>query len=213
MRYRLVALDCDGVLVDTVSSWQWIHDHFGVSNEDALHAYFRNEIDGWEFMRRDIALWKGIDPSISHEKIRGILRGIPRMKGLTELATALREAGTEIVVISGGLDLLVDEIVDVIGARAGYSNSLEADAEGRLTGEGILRVEPRNKQGPLLHVMEEMGVRRKEVVAVGDTKGDTSMFTVCDLGVAFNPQDDVIRARADIVVEEKDLTKLKDLLI
>jgi HAD superfamily PSPase-like hydrolase len=213
MTYKLVTFDCDGVLVDTESSWQWIHDHFGVSNEEALHAYFRDEIDGLEFMRRDIALWKAIDPDVTLSRIKGILKGIPPMKGLDEVTRALRESGCTLVIISGGLDLLVDDITKRIGAWKGYSNGLEADAHGRLTGEGILKVEPRNKQHPLMEAMKAAGVERKDIVAIGDTKGDASMFPVSGLGIAFNPADDIIRSKADMVIEEKDLTRLLEILL
>lgn len=213
MGYELVALDCDGVLVDTVSSWQWIHDHFGVDNQDAYEAYFRDEIDGIEFMRRDIALWKGIDPDISLDRIKAILMRIPAMRGIDELTSALARSGCRTVIISGGLDLLVDEMVKRIGAWRGYSNGLGSDEHGRLTGEGILKVEPRTKQVPLAEVMDEMGIGRKDVAAVGDTRGDTSMFDLSAMKIAFNPQDDIIRSRADVVIEEKDLTRLVDVLM
>jgi HAD superfamily PSPase-like hydrolase len=213
MKYKLVCFDCDGVLVDTESSWQWIHDHYGVDNEEALHAYFRDEIDGIEFMRRDIALWKGIDPDVSLDKIKEILMGIPPMKGLDELTRALHDGGCRMVIISGGLDLLVDNVADRIGAWKGLANKLEADRTGRLTGEGVLLVEPRHKQYPLMEVMTELGISKKEVVSIGDTHSDASMFTVSGLGVAFNPADDLVKKKADKVVEEKDLTELMDILL
>jgi phosphoserine phosphatase len=212
MGYKLIALDCDGVLVDTLSSWQWIHDHFGVNNEDALHAYFRDEIDGIEFMRRDIALWRGIDPDITVHRIKDILMAIPPMKGLDAFTKALEDLDCTVVIISGGLDLLVDDMATRIGAWKGYSNALACDDTGRLTGEGILKVEPRNKQVPLAEVMKELGVSRGQVASVGDTLGDASMFPLSSLGVAFNPADDVVKAKADVVIEEKDLTNLIDVL-
>jgi len=213
MRYKLIALDCDGVLVDTLSSWQWIHDHFGVNNEDALNAYFRDEIDGIEFMRRDIALWKGIEPDITIHKIKEILMRIPPMKGLDQLSQVLKDTGCTVVIISGGLDLLVDEIGDRIGAWKAYSNSLASDEKGRLTGDGILKVEPRNKQVPLSEIMKELGVTKEQVASVGDTLGDASMFPLSALGVAFNPADEFVKAKADVVIEDKDLTKLIDVLL
>ena len=57
MSYKFVAFDLDGVLVDTFSSWVWMHKHFNVNNDHSLYAYQRGEIDYGEFMRRDIALW------------------------------------------------------------------------------------------------------------------------------------------------------------
>jgi phosphoserine phosphatase len=213
MPYKLVAFDCDGVLVDTASSWQYIHEHFGVNNEVSVQAYLRGDIDGPEFMRRDISLWTAKHPGITLDDIRAILDRIPPMKGLDELFRALHDCGCKAVIISGGLDILVDGLAERIGAHGSYSNGLEADRRGRLTGEGILRVEPKDKRGPLREAMKGLGLSKKDVAAVGDTAGDATMFSVSGLGVAFNPQDEVVRKKADRVVEEKDLRKLLDILL
>lgn len=212
MRYKLVAFDCDGVLVDVVSSWQYIHDRFGVTNNVSVESYMRGEIDGIEFMRRDISLWRAKDPEISLEKIERILDTIPAMKGLDALAKALRDCGCKAVIISGGLDLLVDKVAKRLGAVRAYSNGLEADRTGRLTGEGILRVEPKDKRGPLLDAMKVLKVSKDQVVAVGDTAGDATMFDHCALGIAFNPQDETIKRTAKKVITKKDLRELLDIL-
>jgi len=213
MPYKLVAFDCDGVLVDVASSWQYIHEHFGVSNDVSVEAYMRGDIDGLEFMRRDIALWKAKVPGITVDDIRAVLDHIKPMRGLDELFGSLKDCGCKTVIISGGLDLLVDGLAERIGAHGSYSNGLRADRHGRLTGEGILRVEPKDKRGPLRDAMERLGLKKKDVAAVGDTAGDATMFSIARLGVAFNPLDDVVRKKADRVVEEKDLRNLLDILL
>jgi phosphoserine phosphatase len=212
MRYKLVAFDCDGVLVDVQSSWEYIHEHFGVTNFVSVESYMRGDIDGVEFMRRDIALWKAKDPEVTLRKVEKILDEIPPMKGLDELATALKEGDCKAIIISGGLDLLVDKIAKRIGAFRAYSNGLAADRSGRLTGDGILRVEPKDKSGPLLEAMRTLKLKRDQVAAVGDTASDITMFDDCCFGVAFNPHDEVIRKKAHKVVGEKDLRRLIKLL-
>jgi phosphoserine phosphatase len=134
------------------------------------------------------------------------------MKGLDKTARTLKEHGCELVIISGGLDLLVDDIGKRIGAFRAYSNGLEADPDGKLTGEGILRVEPKDKRGPLREAMKELGVTKNEVAAVGDTAGDATMFGCCGLGIAFNPQDETVQKKAKVVIKEKDLERILDLI-
>ena len=48
----------DGVLLDTVSSWRYIHEHFGTTNKRSIIPYLRGDIDYLEFIRRDVSLWK-----------------------------------------------------------------------------------------------------------------------------------------------------------
>jgi phosphoserine phosphatase len=212
MKYKLIAFDCDGVLVDAASSWNYIHEKFGVTNNVSLESYMSGEIDGIEFMRRDIALWRAKDPQISLKKIERILDTIPPMKGLDELAKALKECGCKAVIISGGLDLLVDKIAKRLGAFKAYSNGLAADRKGRLTGEGILRVEPKDKSGPLRDAMKTLHVKKHQVVAVGDTAGDATMFNDCSLSIAFNPQDETIKKKAKKTIMKKDLKELLEIL-
>ena len=49
----LILFDMDGVLVDTISSWSFIHQHYGLNNEASVKAYVKGEIDDSEFIRRD----------------------------------------------------------------------------------------------------------------------------------------------------------------
>ena len=55
---ELVIFDMDGVLTDTISSWKYVHDYFGSSNERSVDDYLRGKIDDLEFIKRDVALWK-----------------------------------------------------------------------------------------------------------------------------------------------------------
>ena len=54
-----VIFDCDGVLVDSVSSWRTLHDHFGTDNSDELARFIAGEISDVEFMRSDIRKMEG----------------------------------------------------------------------------------------------------------------------------------------------------------
>ena len=40
-----VVFDCDGVLVDAVSSWRTLHDHFGTDNDFNLQRFIDGELD------------------------------------------------------------------------------------------------------------------------------------------------------------------------
>ena len=48
----------DGVLLDTVSSWRYIHEYFRTTNARSIIPYLRGDIDYLEFIRRDVSLWK-----------------------------------------------------------------------------------------------------------------------------------------------------------
>lgn len=50
-------------------------------------------------------------------------------------------------------------------------------------------------------------------MAIGNSYGDAGMFEVCGLGIAFNPQDGVVREKADVVVEGDDLREVLDYIV
>lgn len=203
---RLVVFDMDGVLTDTESSWVFVHKYFKVDNENSLNAYLRGELTDLEFIRSDISLWKGKDPGISRSRIERILRGVPLMPGATDVMARLRAKGIKTAVVSAGIDLLAERIVSELGMDYQLANGLVADSQGRLTGDGILRVSLKNKGDAVEEVGKRFGVERLDIVTVGNSRYDIPMFDKSGKGIAFRPSDDRIREMADAVVELGDLT-------
>jgi len=204
--FELVVFDMDGVLVDVRSSWVWIHDHFGVNNDDSLEAYLEDEIDDLEFIRRDIALWKSRDQKLRKKDIIEILNGAPLMPGCKECLSYLRGNDYRTAIVSGGLKPLAERISGGFFDHI-YANDIIDDGN-RLTGEGILEVELNNKGKVFEELLEKEGVPAKKVVAIGNSHIDCPMLERAGLGIAFNPEDDLVRGSADIVIEEKDLSKV-----
>jgi len=208
-KIELIVFDMDGVLVDIPSSWAWIHEHFGVDNEDSLEAYMEGEIDDLEFIRRDIKLWKSIDGGIGREDIRDILHEVPLMNGFEECIPILSER-YKTSIISGGLKLLAEDIdknyFDWIMA-----NDIK-ETEGVLTGEGDLEVEIKNKGKAFDRLLSRVEFEEKETVAIGNSHIDAPMLKKAEMGIAFNPDDKEIKKAADIIIEEKDLRLLLEWL-
>lgn len=205
----MIVFDMDGVLVDTPSSWKWVHERFGVDNDDSLKAYMNDDIDDLEFIRRDIKLWKSIKPNISKKDIVDILSDAPLMDGFDECIPYLGENYIT-AVISGGLKPLAE----MIGERH-FDKILANDIEersGELTGKGIVEVGLKKKGEAFERLIAETGIERERCAAVGNSHIDVPMIEKAGLGIAFNPGDQKIREAADMIVEEKDLSLLLEKL-
>jgi len=200
-RIRLVLFDMDGVLVDTPSSWVTVHRYFGVDNEENLRRFWNGEIDELEFVRSDVRLWKSVKPDVTLTDIEHILSSVKIMDGAAETVSALRRLGIKTAIVSGGIDILAGRVASTLGMDYSTANGLCADGDGRLTGEGILRVRISNKAESASGIMRSMGIQADEALAVGDSITDIPLFDLCAAGVAFNTDDARVLRKADYVID------------
>ena len=205
---RLVVFDMDGVLVDIVSSWVYVHRHFGVNNEQSLESYLKGEIDDREFIRRDVALWMEKDPMLTMERVRRILSSAPLMRGAEETMAALRTRGIRTAIVSAGIDLLAQRVAVELRMDMFYANGFVADYAGKLTGEGVLNVRLDQKGEKVEELAELFGLVEDEIMSVGNSRYDVPMFEASGTGLAFCPEDSVTRESADEVVDDKDLARI-----
>ena len=203
-----IIFDLDGVLVDTISSWVYLHEHYGVNNDTAFYAYMNNEIDDTEFMRKDIELLLNIKKKLHIKEIQRILDTVPLMPGLKHTMKCLDYLGISTAIISAGLEQLASRIAKICGIPHVFANGLEIDENGYLTGEGILRVSLKNKGEVVEGLISEMDLDPSSIVSVGNGEIDIQMFNVTGLGIAFNPHDQKVIDQADLVIHKKDLTEI-----
>lgn len=206
--FKLIVFDMDGVLADCNSSWVAVHDHFGVNNRASLEKFLKHEIDDYEFIEKDVELWLEKKPDITIQDIADILGEVKLMPNLDKLLQEVKGRGMHTAIVSGGLDVLANQISEMTGIEEVYSNGLLSDCEGRLTGGGVVRVPVLNKDHVVLAIQEKFGVSKEETISVGNSRVDAQMFKVSGRGIAFNPEDDIVRENADIVIESADLAEI-----
>ena len=143
--YDLVIFDMDGVLTRDRSSWTFVHDMMGVSNEHNLKAFIEGKIDEDEFIRSDIALWHSVDPDINIRKIARFFRELRLIDGIQETVACLHYNRIKCVICSGGIDLAAKMISDEYGFDDYAAVTLLTDENGRLTGEGRKAVDLSDK--------------------------------------------------------------------
>ncbi|MFQ6076440.1 MAG: HAD-IB family phosphatase [Candidatus Bathyarchaeia archaeon] len=200
MRYKLVAFDLDGTLVQEPSSWVKLHNHFGTLDkaDENLRAYERGKIDYGEFMRRDVALWQ---PPPHIRTIELILHDYTLSLNAECVIRSLMEGGFEVAIVSSGIDILANDVAETLGIRHVLANGLSADEEGILTGEVIFRVDPFRKDESLECLSDCLGITMGECVAVGDSKFDRRFLERAGVGIAYGPDEGLLDV-ADLVVND-----------
>ncbi|MBN2599073.1 MAG: HAD-IB family phosphatase [Candidatus Thermoplasmatota archaeon] len=204
----LVFFDMDGVLLDTVSSWRYVHEFFGTTNDRSIMPYLRGEIDYLEFIRRDVSLWKKDERHIEKKTLQSIMNMIPFIPGAQECVSFLRTHRIHTAIVTAGIDLLAERVASDLGIEYVFANEVTVGADGRLTGEGVLHVELMQKDKNIKALAEKLHIPLSACVAVGNSCFDIPMFEVCGLGIAFNPEDPCVARSADLVIKDKDLHKL-----
>lgn len=209
----LVCFDMDGVLIDVGSSWVMVHRHFGVNNDDSLAAYLRGEFDDAEFIRRDVRLWLAQKPKMTRSDFEAIFQEPPLMPGARQTVEALQAEGVECAIVSGGVDVMAEQVARRLGIEHWAANGFEYDAEGHITGEGIVRTPLNDKAAPVLDFARRLGVSLDATLSIGNSLPDVSMFDVTGRSIAFHPEDDYTREHATWTIEDGPLDQMIPLVL
>lgn len=186
-RPSIVVFDCDGVLVDAVSSWRTLHDAFGTDNAVNLTRFIRGEISDVEFMRSDIQMWKAIQDPIHRDDLFRAYSGVKLMPGAREVVEQLLQEGIFVAIVSAGVDLFVSSIASMLKVDDWIANGFVFDDDGFLTDEGVCRLHASGK-GEVIHRLLEMnGFEASQCVSVGDSEMDLSMHVEGSRFLGFNP--------------------------
>ena len=124
-----------------------------------------------------------------------------------DMARRLKEAGYQLIAISGSPQEILDLFLKPLGFDRAWGTVLAQD-EGRYTGE-VLQDPFQNKRQVLEEFLEEADVGLEGSVGVGDTLSDVGFLEMVRTPIAFNPNRrffEVARQRGwPIVVERKDV--------
>ncbi|WP_296884474.1 phosphoserine phosphatase SerB [uncultured Methanobrevibacter sp.] len=202
---KLVVFDLDNVIIDgeaidEIGKLANVEEEIAEITEKAMQG----EIDFETSIKERVQLLEGT----SIEEIEELADELPLMDGASETVSCLKEKDVDVVIISGSFDVVAEKVKEKLGVDKVYTNSFTVE-DGKLTGEVTGPLVSGSKLDVLKDHVEDADISLDEVVAVGDGANDISMIESAGCGIAFNAKDSV-KEIADIVVDEKDLTKVLD---
>ena len=213
---KVVVFDCDGVLVDSVSSWKTLHDHFGTDNSHNLTRFINGELTDVEFMRSDIQMWKEIQNPIYRDELFRSYSGVKIMPGAKELVAELKESGVFVAIVSAGVDLFVSSIAAMLKVDDWIANGFVFNDDDTLSDEGVCRLHATKKDTIIQKILDMQGFDAEDCVSVGDSEMDLSMQVEGSRFIGFNPsRESSLSAFENAgvpIVFEKNLLNLKPYL-
>jgi phosphoserine phosphatase len=164
----------------------------------------QGKINWEEGLRTRVNALKGLDEKICQE----VSDSLPIMTGAKEACRVLKAAGWKIMAVSGGFTLMMDRLKEELGLDYVYSNEL-IFKDGKLDGVEISVDSNKAKSAKIK--IEEWGEKKENIVCVVDGANDIKLFDICGLGIAYRAQD-LVKDLATTTLEEKDLSKILDII-
>jgi len=191
----------DGETIDFLAKPLGLEEKVASITEKAMAG----ELDFFESLVERVSLLKGLEYSKAVE----ICKDLPLMPGAYELISELKKKDYKVVCFSGGFRIGTSPAKEKLGLDADFSNILH-EKDGILTGlVGGDMMFGFSKGDMIQRVQSMLGVTKENTLVAGDGANDVSMFPYASKRVAFCAKD-ILKKEANIIVDEKDLTKILD---
>ncbi len=208
-----IVFDLDGVIIESHSSWERLHEYFGANEEkrkENMKRYFSKEIDYGQWIREDVSLWKRNGKFPHKSDVEYALKNYVFVDGAKECIKVLKENDFKLFIISAGIDLLAQNVGKLLGINEIWANGFQYDEKGYLTGEDVWRVDLLRKDSIMNEIIRKYSICKNEILSIGDSKYDIPMFNMSGTSIAFDPKDEEVKKHADIVIVEKNLLRILD---
>ncbi|HEX7179731.1 MAG TPA: phosphoserine phosphatase SerB [Nitrososphaeraceae archaeon] len=203
----LIIFDVEGVLLNA-EYLPILAQKFGPEKEkeiwDITKQGIRGEIKWEEGLRNRVNALRGI----SFEDAFEIGENLEIMPGAKELCDALKRAGWKMIAVSGGFTIITDRLKTELQLDKIYSNEL-IFKDGKLY-DVIVNVTS-DKAKAVKNIIAEWRMKKEDIVVVVDGANDLKLFDIAGYTVGFCPVD-IVRQKADVVIERRDLSLLLSLL-
>ncbi|MFZ8908653.1 MAG: phosphoserine phosphatase SerB [Nitrosopumilaceae archaeon] len=201
----LVIFDVEGVLYDA-EYLPILAEKLGKENEiwEITKKGIQGVINWEEGLKTRVDALRGLD----YDTCQVVADDLPIMTGAKEACRILKAAGWKLMAVSGGFTIMTDRLQKELDLDYVFSNEL-LFKDGKLDGVKINVDSDKAKSARIK--IEEWGEDKDNIACVVDGANDVKLFDVCGLGIAFRAQD-LVKDLATTTLEEKDLSKILDII-
>lgn len=191
--FGLVAMDMDSTLL-AIESIDEVADMNGIKPQVAeiTQRTMRGEIVFEDSLRQRTALLRGLNEGALEDVYNQRVRLNP---GGEKMLRQMKKAGVKTMVISGGFTFFTDRIKTKLGFDYTAANTLEI-VDGKLTGSVLGKIiGAEGKAEALIKVRHELGLRKDQVIAIGDGANDLKMLAEAGVSIAYHAKP-IVQANA-----------------
>ncbi|PSM52226.1 phosphoserine phosphatase [Campylobacter blaseri] len=202
---KLCIFDFDNTLMDGETITKFA-EHMGVGKEvaDITNQAMAGDLDFFESFSKRVALVKGM----KEEDAKELAKNLPFIDGAKEIISYLKEKCIKVVVFSGGFHIGTDVAQEKLGFDASFANYFHTK-NGITTGLAGGEMMFNESKGLMLKQLKGLlGLKKEEVMCVGDGANDISMFKEAGLNIAFCAHE-VLKKEATYVIDKRDLREIK----
>jgi phosphoserine phosphatase len=180
---RLLVADMDSTIIgqeciDELADYAGLKEKVARITERAMQG----ELDFPGALRERVRLLAGLD----EKELKRCLDDRVRVTaGAETLVQTMRAGGASCLLVSGGFLSFAEPVARTVGFDRVRANRL-VFAGGKLSGEvGDPIVDSMAKRDALVGAREQLGLKREDVLAIGDGANDKLMIEEAGLGIAF----------------------------
>ena len=204
----LVVFDVDSTLINE-EAIELLAEHSGNREKVAeiTERSMRGEIDFSTSLIERVATLKGLPESVLEQTAQSLTP----TKGASELIQEIHARGGLAAAVSGGFIQLLNGLKRELNLDYARANTLGVN-DGMLTGEVVGELVNREAKARYLKLWaEDNGIPLDRTFAIGDGANDLGMMAIAGVSVAFCAKP-IVRENANVVIDERDLAKVIELL-
>ncbi|MBU1885095.1 HAD-IB family phosphatase [Patescibacteria group bacterium] len=194
---KAIITDVDSTLTER-TTWYELTERLGGSSykhADLFMKYLRGKISFQQVKKDLFKLWNTNGP-VHKNKLIEIFRDIPLRGEAFSLINQLQEKGYSLCLISGSIEMFIDEIAKKFNIDHYYGNSIfHFDENGYWTDLDYTRNEEHLKIKQFEDFLKKTGFKDDECIAIGDGDNDLELFSRIP-GIVVNPKSEHLKELA-----------------
>jgi phosphoserine / homoserine phosphotransferase len=182
----IICSDLEGVFVPEI--WINVSKHTGI---EELRLTTRDVSDYDVLMKGRLALLR--QHKLTLHDVQQVISKLKPLPGAIEFVDWLRSCA-QLIVVSDTFTEFADPLLSQLGRPTLFCHRLTTDRQGNITNYNL-----RQKDGKKMVVQALQSLNYK-VIAIGDSYNDIMMLRKAELGILFNPPQNVIDENSDLMV-------------